>query len=97
MKTFIWNTETTVYISVAENIEKAKRVLSHQFIKQSKNDLLDEKDRTEEPNKIYPSYVLFRAECIIGNDFCDFLEIWDKEPDYILEDNKSIIYQHLNE
>jgi len=97
MKTFIWNTETTVYISVAENIEQAKIVLSRQFVKQSKNDLLDEKDRTEEPNKIYPSYVLFRAEGIICNDFCDFLEIWDKEPDYILEYNKSIIYKHLNE
>jgi hypothetical protein len=97
MKTFIWNTETRVYIVVAEDLEKAKWLLKRQFIEKSKEELIDEKDKQQIHPATVPSYVLARAQGILEWELPDFLEIWNSEPEYILEDKSCVIYNHENQ
>lgn len=96
MKTFIWNTEYQVFISNAPDLKTARLRLHYQFTDQSIKGLIDEKDKDAKDGMI-PSYVLHRAYSVINADLSDFLEVWEKEPDYILEDNQAVIYDHSNE
>jgi hypothetical protein len=97
MKTFIWNTEETVYVAVAEDLEKARWCLRSQFVKQSKEQLINEKDKHESFQPTVPSYVLSRAKSILECELRDLLEIWAEDPEYILENKSCVIYKHVNQ
>lgn len=97
MKTYIWNTDQEVYVVNADSLEQAKHLLRRQFSKDGLEELLNKKDKHLENTNNLPSYVIPRVKNILSFKLESLLEIWNAEPDYILNNNEAVIYSHVNE
>ncbi len=97
MKTFIWNTEYEVLLANGKNVEDARSNLFQHFVEKTRKELIDEKDLDKIKENCLPSYVYHRACTILNSDVWVLIECFKKEPDYIIEENKALIYNHANE
>lgn len=89
MKTFIWNTEYQVYLAVGENVDNARGLLKYKWFQ-------DAMAYSDPKNGIDISTNLNRARSTIGSAQ-EFFTTLAKEPDFIIEEKKAIIYDHGNE
>lgn len=89
LKTYIWNTEYEVLVSVSDTVEKARYQLYQKWYKNSM-------DYTDRSNGLSDEINLNRAKAIFSSCM-EIFKVIEKEPDIVLNANEAVIYDHGNE
>ena len=97
MTTYIWNTEYMVYVANAKDLAGARALLLRHFSNQSCENIINEEDKKKLADNCVPAYVYNRACSVFRSDVKDFVQVFSREPDLVIDEYRAAIYTHSNE